>query len=386
MIATSMLVLGALAGLCWLVVLAATVRGVLSLPRLSHLAVGDRDWPRVSLVRPACNEASRLEDATRQALALDYPDLQVVLIDDRSTDETPAIIDRLAEDERVEVAHVTALPAGWLGKLNAMRLGVERADGDWLLFADADSHFAPKTLQRAIGWADDREIDFVSVLPGVERADFLADAVFSAANGLLCASTRPWRIDRDDETIAATGAFMLVRRTAFERTPGFEWLRLEVADDFGLCLMIKRHGGRAGFLVAPRSVRLLWYDSFADMAVSMQKNFFAISGRFSVARCLVQAALLVLLALGPFAPLFADSPWSLPVAVFAIAASSANGLLVAWWSDRPWLTAALPAIGLLATAFIVVRSAVVGARQGGIIWRGVLYRTEDLRGAQRVKF
>ena len=382
---TLALALGILTGLGWLVALAATVRGVLSLPRMQDLEFPERHWPRVSLVRPACNEAARLEDATRQALSLDYPDLQVVLIDDRSTDETPEIVDRLAKDERVVAIHVTELPDGWLGKLNALRLGVQAADGEWLLFADADSHFAPETLQRSIAWADHHAIDFVSVLPGVERADVLADATFSAANGLLCAGTKPWRIAHDDDTIAATGAFMLVRREAFERTPGFEWLRLEVADDFGLCLMVKRHGGRAGFIVASKSVRLRWYDSYREMAVSMQKNFFAITGRFSPTRCLLHAVALVIFALGPFAPLLADSPWSPIIATVAIGAGLLNGLIVAWWTDRPILTAALPWLGLLTTAFIVVRSALVGQQNGGIFWRGVLYPTELLREEQRVR-
>lgn len=381
----ALLGLGAITGILWLGALIATLRGVMSVPRMRDVEVSDRDWPRISLVRPACNEGLRLEAATQQALSLDYPDLQVVLINDRSTDETPAIIDQLAGDERVVAVHVSELPDGWLGKLNAMEQGVKHADGEWLLFADADSHFAAGTLQRAVTYADRAEVDFVSVLPGVEHADFLADASFSAANAFLCAGLQPWKIERDDTTIAGTGAFMLVRRTAFERTPGFEWLKLEVSDDFGLCLMIKQHGGRAAFLVAPKSVRLTWYASFGEMVTSMQKNFFAISGRFSGARCLLQAIVLVMLAVGPFAALFADSAWSLPVGLVGIGASVLNGLIVAWWTDRPIVTALLPWLGLLATAFIVIRSAIIGVRNGGIIWRGVLYRTEDLRDVQRVK-
>jgi len=378
--------MGALAAAVWLAALAATVRAVVVLPRMHALPIPAREWPRLSVVRPACNEAERLAAATRTTLAMDYPDLQVVLVDDRSTDDTPAIVEALAADLGVVAVHVDALPAGWLGKLNALQRGVERADGDWLLFADADAHFAPGTAQRAIAYADAQALDFVSVLPGVERADFLADATFSSANALLALGTRPWKIERDEHTIAATGAFMLVRRTAFERTPGFEWLRLEVADDFGLCLLIKRHGGRAGFLVAPNCVRLTWYASFAELTEAMQKNFFAIAGRFSPARCVVQVVALIALALGPFLPLFAlSSPWALPVALAALGASAANGLLTAWWTDRPLLSAALPSIGLLATAFVVARAAIVGVRQGGIIWRGVLYRTEDLRDVQHVR-
>lgn len=379
---------GAVTSVVWLAALAASLRAIRSVPRLDDLPLPERRWPTVSLVRPACNEAESLETSTRSALAGGYPDLQLVLVDDRSDDATPALVDRLAaEEERVVGVHVDELPDGWLGKLNAMQRGVEHADGEWLLFADADSHFAPGALRRAIAWADEREVDFVSVLPGVERADLFADAVFSVANALLPLATTPWRIEHDDDTVAATGAFLLTRRVAFERTPGFEWLRLEVSDDFGLCLMIKRFGGKAGFLVAPRSVRLTWYGDFGEMVRSMQKNFFGIAGRFSVPRCLVQAAATTILAVGPFLPLLAAGRvrWAFGVAGVGIGASLLDGVLVGRWTDRPMLSAVLPWFGLILTAGIVVRSAIVGARQGGIVWRGTLYRSDDLRDAQRVR-
>ena len=99
-------------------------------------------------------------------------------------------------------------------------------------------------------------------MPKVEPCGFFGDTVFNAVSSTFCLFALPWRIrERATKTICATGAFMLVRRTAFDRTPGFQWLKLEVADDFGLCLMIKAYGGRCDMLHAREDVKIAWYSS-----------------------------------------------------------------------------------------------------------------------------
>ena len=115
------------------------------------------------------------------------------------------------------------------------------------------------------------------------------------------------------EQVRATGAFILVRRKAFDETPGFSWLKLEVSDDFGMCLMIKEHGGTCAIVNSRGEVALEWYSDFGEMTRSLQKNFFAITGRFSLARCLFQAAVMAWFGLAPLAMLLDVSP-----ALFAI--------------------------------------------------------------------
>ncbi|MEK7768052.1 MAG: glycosyltransferase family A protein, partial [bacterium] len=108
-------------------------------------------WPRLSVLVPACNEADTLEPALETLLRSDYPDLEVILVDDRSTDGTGAVVDRLAaRDARIVPVHVAALPPGWLGKVHAMHVALPHATGEWLLFSDADVHAAPDTIRRAV--------------------------------------------------------------------------------------------------------------------------------------------------------------------------------------------------------------------------------------------
>src|SRR5512133_478831 len=105
--------------------------------------------PRVSLIVSALNEAATIEPALRSLLAIDYPDLELIVINDRSTDATPAIIERVAADApRMRVVHLRELPSGWLGKNHALHQGAAIATGDYLLFTDADAVFAPSAVAR----------------------------------------------------------------------------------------------------------------------------------------------------------------------------------------------------------------------------------------------
>src|SRR5262249_46544493 len=127
-------------------------RGAQSSPQLRDTAPAlDRPWPAASIVVAARNEEAGVEPALRSLLALDYPALEVIAIDDRSTDATPQIMDRVAAgDTRLRVLHVAELPAGWLGKNHALHQGAKLARGEYNLFTDADVVLEPSVLKRAI--------------------------------------------------------------------------------------------------------------------------------------------------------------------------------------------------------------------------------------------
>jgi len=344
--------------------------------------------PRLSLITPARDEATVIEASLRSALATDDPHIEVVAINDRSTDDTGAILDRLAaEDPRVVAVHVDTLPDGWLGKLNALHHGVARATGDWLLFADADTRYAPGALRRAVAHAERGGFDLVTVYPEITSRDPLAGTVFAAAPVLGHLGMPMHRVsDPDHPAYAGMGAFILVRRATFERSAGLEWLRLEVADDMGLGLLIQNAGGRLDVVNGRGQVFLPFYETFGEMVARMQKNWWAIVARFSLLRAVALSAVLCIVALTPLLAFVPGVP--LPARILAVVGAALHsGASVHFnrWVHRPVGSALLPQVGLLLCAAQLLRAAWIGRRIGGIEWRGRLYRADELEPMQRVR-
>ena len=122
--------------------------------------------PRLSVVVPARNEESELESSLASLLEQDYPNLEVVLVNDRSTDRTGEILDGVASvRQNVRVLHVENLPEGWIGKNHAVHTGATRASGDWLLLTDADIRFRPDTLRRTVTYAEQHGLDHLTLVP-----------------------------------------------------------------------------------------------------------------------------------------------------------------------------------------------------------------------------
>ena len=359
--------------------LITTLRG---LPHFRQLpAISKHPEFSVSVISPACNEAESIEEAVSSMLSTGA---EVVVVNDRSSDDTGAILERLAETtSRLKVVHNTEVPSGWLGKVHALQVGTEAAAGDWLLFADADGHIEKDTLPRALSWMDEHQVDFLSIVPKIETAGFLGDTVFSFAQTILSAGTKVWAIDDPkSRAVGATGAFMLVRKTAFERTPGFEWLRMEVADDFGLCSLIKSHGGTCALLNGADGLSLRWYASFTQMVRAMQKNFYAITGRCQPWRCFLQALILLVLGLSPLGVLAGG--YLTPFAAAGSTAFIVAAVLASRKFRRPLLPACFVHLGAVLTSFIVIRAGYLGWRMSGIEWRGTHYSAEEINKGRRV--
>jgi len=183
---------------------------------------------------------------------------------------------------------------------------------------------------------------------------------------------------------AGVGAFNLVRRAALDRTPGFSWLRLEVLDDVGLGLMLKKAGGRAAFAIGLGEVTITWYRSLAAMARGLEKNMFGAFCRYRASRLVAIVAAGALFVPGPIVALAA---WPSPVfwlGASAVALVLLNAALLAIRTRRAFLAYALAPVGMVALLALVVRSAWRCLKDGGVTWRGTFYPLRDLREGQRV--
>lgn len=201
----------------WLGVLAAFLRMRRAVPFVRDFDdPAPAQWPRVSIVVPARNEEETIELAVRGRLLDTYPDVELILVDDRSTDEMGATIDWLAaEDARVVPVHITELPADWLGKQHAMQAGLQHATGDWILFTDADVRAAPGCLRRGVARCEAHGFDLLAIIPELRSTGFVLNAVIAQFLRMVVVVARPWAVE--DQHTDAGGAFSLVRRSALER-------------------------------------------------------------------------------------------------------------------------------------------------------------------------
>jgi hypothetical protein len=362
------------------------VRGVKVLERLDPPP--PLRWPKLTLVIAARNEAAEMERALETRLREDYPELELVVVDDRSTDETGAIVDRTAaRDRRVVPVHVTELPRGWLGKLHAMHQGVQRSTGEWILFTDADVHFQPGTLRRAVAYAESRGLDHVGALPSVWKSWPLMDAVIAFCLRQIFTSFRAWKVEDPGSAAAGgCGAFNLVRRRAYDRTPGFEWLRMEVGDDVALGQMMKAYGGKSTFLNGRRLIHLRFYESLRSMRTNVEKG--AGIGVMKPPMMVVVSLVLGGLELLPFiaAALPQQPPWARALALGTCAVALGVSVGMNRWLAQPgWPALLLPA-GTVITCWMMVRAAVLAMVRGGIRWRGTFYPLQELHAGSRFGF
>jgi Glycosyl transferase family 2 len=357
--------------------------------------------PALSVIVTARDEAAAIETTVRGLLAQRYPHLEVIVVDDRSTDGTPAILDRIAagsdlEPGRLVVLHNRSLPEGWIGKCHACHLGAARARGEWLLFTDGDvSLVGDPLLARVMEIAERLRLDHIAVLPDLRPMPPLQSALVAVFGQMFMAGARAWEMNRDrPRGGAGIGAFNLIRRAAYDRIGGHRLLRMDLADDFKLGRLLKESGARQRFYIGLNLVRCPWHVGALNVVRGLEKNFFA-----AFDFCLLQtaAATLGLLALtfGPLAcglavtllarpappPLLLALAWA-PFALETGFIAVSYLLEAPRHGFNPWLLTALHPLGVLLLILAIWNSALKTALRGGVRWRDTFYPIASLRAGQ----
>jgi glycosyltransferase involved in cell wall biosynthesis len=364
-----------------------------SLKKQSDRLPDPKSWPRVSVIVPARDEGTKIEASLKSLLATDYPDFEIIAIDDRSRDDTGAIMDRIAdkaplpkgEEERqirhqVRVIHITELPDGWLGKNHALQVGAQQANGEWLLFTDGDVVHAPQTLRRAVRFAVANGVDHLPLFPDIE-AEGIFEAAFVACFGLIfAAGTQPYLIPtRWPRAYCGVGAFNLVRRSALDRAGGFEPIKLDILDDVKLGKLLKRTGSQVTVLRASDALSIRWQSSAWSCITGLEKNAFA-SANFSVLQLLWMCGVTTFVFCGPVVgALFAGEARTGFVAA-AVLSHLLYGFNAWLFGHSFWLFPLLMPSGL-AFVFAFLRSGWITLRQGGVRWRDTFYPLQKLRSS-----
>jgi hypothetical protein len=369
--------------LLWLGVAWELVRGnrrMRNLTTVGSTAADRIHWPKVSIVIAARNEGRTIGAAVPTMLQLDYPDLELIAVNDRSEDDTGAVLDRLAAaDSRLRVEHIRELPPGWIGKTHAMHHGAARAGGEWILFTDADIHFQPEALRRAIAGAEAGRLDLLAAVPQLNEHGHLLGICVNAFSFLFTLGIRPWRIpDPHSAAHGAVGAFTLVRTAKYRAFGGHAPVRLRPDDDIKLGKLFKTRGARCELLHGAGMLSVSWYATVGGMIRGLTKNSFA-GADYRVWVPPLGAAALIGLMLWPVAALFvATGPaWWLnagSVAIILWLGCDQTGFT----GGRRWHGLLLP-VGVAIFSYILLRSMVVTHWQGGVTWRGTHYPLADLK-------
>ncbi len=379
---------GSIVGLAWF---SRIVEAAIGMPRIADVAKPEWDRrpsapggePRVSIIVPARNEEADIRATLEGLLALDYSNYEVIAVDDRSTDSTGARMEEAAASPaahgRLQIIHVSELPAGWMGKTHAMWAAANQTSGDWLLFTDADVLFKPDSLRRVMAYAEAEKADHVVLFPRMIMENPGERMMIAFFQALFVFGHRPWKVaDPGAQDHMGVGAFNMVRRPVYEAVGTYKALRMEVLDDMKLGKVVKNAGYAQRNVFGEDLISLRWVKGTFGIVDNLSKNFFALLS-FQWPRTVASIVALAFLNLGPFVGVWMAHGWArLPYAV-ALASIFAIYWGMSGLSDvRPYYFLLHP-ISTCVVTYTVAQSMVLTIWQGGIVWRGTKYPLVELR-------
>ena len=375
-----------LVALAWLSKLVEAARGLATIPNLlaPRYDVSPAGSPSVIVIVPARNEAANVSGCLQSLLAQDYAQLRIVAVDDRSTDQTGALMGRLARENSncLEVISISELPANWLGKTHAMSVAARAAiadhNPDYLLFTDADIIFQSDAIRRSLANAVSANADHFVLLPTTIVKTVGEGIILAYLQVMSFWAVRLWRVadPAAKRDAIGVGAFNLIRTSAYQQLGGFEVAPMEILEDLALGRRVKRVGLRQRVATAPGMVSVHWAAGALGIVTGMTKNLFAVF-RFRPEMLLAGAVGMVVFCIAPIGFL----AMRLTLIPELIALGSVFGLYIL--SGRSSQISPLYAIsfpvGAVVLAYSMLRSMVATMLRGGVTWRGTFYPLNELR-------
>ena len=370
------------------------------------------DMPAVSVLLPVRNEERNLAENLPGLLALDYPRLEILVLDDASTDGSvteartriadsaaqsagsaarrvgdqiargsvlaePSVATAPADDvPRARLIIGDPLPPGWLGKNWACHQLAREASGEILLFCDADVSVTADAVTRTVGTMRSRDVGALTAFPRQRLSSWYSAAVVPLVAQLPVAALVPLpllsRVSAPSLAVG-NGQWLAFTRVAYDRSGGHEAVRAEVVEDVALIRAARRAGARTTAIVSQRATSVRMYSRFAEMREGFEKNLHALGGGpwgFPVVW-----SLFLFLAIYPWSGALAGFPG----AGFALALLAVLRVCVAITFRHDWRSIALHPVGSVLVAWIGLRSW-CGAKRGTLVWKG---RSLALNGLQR---
>lgn len=351
------------------------------------IAIDDDKLPFVSVVVPARNEGGKIGRCLESLAKQNYPRYEVIAINDRSTDDTGKVIKDISDRySHVKMVHGTDAPPGWIGKCNALVRGVQYAEGQWLLFTDADTCHTPDSLRLAIAYAMKHNAELISFMPVQELGSFWEKVVMPVLLGsFLCGDPMNTINDRTNDRAYAYGQYILVRRDVYEAVGGHASVYDQILDDISFARVVKEHG----FHIMAADGRLLYkvrmYTNLETLWQGWTKNLFALI-ECQVIYLLLVIALINMAVVGPFVQIGLIL-WSVlsgennPHLVSMVVLTALEiGMLYAWYrrTSEHYVGVGLPhflllPLGSLTVTVLYFHSAYLVLTGNKVSWKGRTY-------------
>jgi len=334
----------------------------------------------VSAIVAARDEERDIEVALESLLAQDYRHLEIIVVNDRSTDRTGEIVQRMAAtDNRLRMIHVTELPAGWIGKNHALSIGAAAAAGERLLFTDADVVMQPDVIRRAVTYMEANAIDHLPMLFHVRMPNWFLESLVVTFSVYLLTYCRPWQCPNPRSSAhIGIGGFNLIRADVYREIGTHEALRMRPDDDLKLGKLVKKHGFHQELLNAVDLMYVPWYASFREMVRGLEKNAFS-GVDYHLAFAVVASCSMIVFNVLPFLAIFFTTgiTWFIYLAVVVLLLAM-NA--VAAYHGRARISCCL-GFPLAAAAFVFIqwRTIFVNLANDGIRWRDTHYSLSELK-------
>lgn len=353
----------AITALAWVLAAVIALIDRLAYPPLRGEPIGfDPDEaPPVTILIPARNEEHNIEGCVLSVLNQTYPNLQVIVIDDQSTDATPAILDAIAaRDPRLRVVRGQALPEGWVGKGWALWQGHQQAEGEWLLLLDADVRLEPWALDQMVDAAIERRIDLLNPWPRFVNVSFWERLLQPMLWGLvrlrfpLVWVNQPWAPEN-----MAFGPVMLVRKAVYDSIEGHKPVAMDILEDVALAKLLRRRGWRTLVINGKHIARVRMYHNLREIVNGWTKTAYGAMA-YNLPLMIIAIAGLFWVATQPLITL----AWGLAAGPFAFVALGGIQLIALGWrrlldareNDFPVWTLPLHPIAIVLVHYMQLRA------------------------------
>lgn len=333
----------------------------------------EADYPSLSVIIPACNEEESIEKTVWKLISQDYPNLEVIVVNDRSTDNTGMVLEKLkVQYPQLKVITIYDLPPNWLGKNYAVYQGVNEAMGEWLLFTDADVMFSPRSLKKTVSYALEHTLDHLTIVPdtfygGVFYRAFLAYFTFAAATVIMFTKK------------VGLGAFNLVKKSVYDEIGGYEAIAMKIADDMSLGALVVDKGYKQGVGLSGNGfISVKWYDNLFALLKGLEKNQFAVA-KYSISTLLASCLYVLIVGVYPFVGIFLGPIWARVLCSVSLLSLFAVYNYLSKHIDISRSYVLIHPISILLYIGSAINSMVKTISRGGIEWRGTFYSINVLK-------